>query len=307
MARPHIRPKVRFPLPTPPADGPVEQVVSARPAAVGGGSVHRHLPHPKRRMIGAWCFVDHFGPFVRGDRDLDVGPHPHIGLQTVTWLLSRRIRHRDSLGTEQVIRSGQVNWMTAGHGISHSEDGENAPGDVIHGVQLWVALPESARHGPPAFHHDPSPPRFRVEDAELTLLVGSLAGRQAPAPAHSPLLGADVLLDGAVGLALDPGFEHGVVGLEGAVKVGETVLEPGTSIYLGRGRSELSLEGTGRVLLLGGSPLDEPVLLWWNWVFRDRSELVAATEQWNAADPRFGTVEGAGGARLVAPDVPPSR
>lgn len=306
-----MSPKIRFPLPTPPSTGPVFEVHTARGAAVGGGRVRRHLPHPARRMVGAWCFVDHFGPAPRGEEDLTVGPHPHIGLQTVTWLLSGRIRHRDSLGTEQVIAAGQVNWMTAGRGISHSEDGENGPGDVVHGVQLWVALPEHARHGPPAFHHDPAPPRFSVDAAAITLLVGALHHHVARAPAASPLLGADVAFDaaGTAVLHLESTFEHAVVVLEGPVTVADTRLEPGTFAYLGRGRDHIALavDGPGRVLLLGGAPLDEPVQLWWNWVFRDRAELVEATDQWNAHHERFGEVTGAGGARIEAPPVPASR
>jgi len=254
-------------------------------------------------MIGAWCFVDHFGPSPRGAHDVVVGPHPHIGLQTVTWLLSGRIRHRDSLGTDAVISAGQVNWMTAGWGISHAEDGENDPGEAVHGVQLWVALPDTHRRMPPAFHHDPAPTTFSVGAARVTLIVGRMGVHVASAPALSPLLGADVLLSGAAELPLEPHFEYGVVGLEGSVSVGEQSLSAGTSVYLGRGRRSLQVVGDGRVLLLGGVPLDEPVLLWWNWVFRARAEIVQATEQWNAGDARFGVVVGAGGKRIMAPAV----
>ncbi len=300
----------RFPVPTPPAAGPVAETTKARQASVGpGGAVRRLLPHPKRRLVGPWCFVDHFGPHPAGAEDLAVGPHPHIGLQTVTWLISGTIRHRDSLGTNQRITAGQVNWMTAGRGISHSEDGENAPGDIVHGVQLWVALPDAARHQPPAFTHDPAPPRFALGDAAATLIAGRLAGHEGQVETASPLVGADLHFSGAgaATVPLDPDFEHAVVVLEGSATVAATPLAPGTLLYLGRGRDHLAAESAdgARLLLIGGRPLDEEVLVWWNWVFRSRPELDRAVADWNTGAPRFGQVEGARGARIPAPQPPP--
>lgn len=304
--------RARFPLPPPPAAGPVLELTTARTAHVGpGGAVRRYLPHPKRRLIGAWCFVDHFGPDQVGDTPLAVGPHPHMGLQTVTWLISGQICHRDSLGTEQRIRAGEVNWMTAGRGISHAEDGETAVGGTLHGVQLWVALPEAARHQPPAFVHDPAPPRFALGGAEVTLIAGRLGDHAGSVPTHSPLLGADLRLPagGACSVPLDLEDEHGIIVLEGEAEVAEQLLAPGSLLYLGRQRRALSLRsGPGaRLLLLGGRPMDEPVLVWWNWVFRDRAELEQATLEWNTGGGRFGTVQGAGGPRIAAPAPPPVR
>jgi hypothetical protein len=304
--------RARFPLPPPPAAGPVLETTSARTAHVGpGGGVRRYLPHPKRRLIGAWCFVDHFGPDRVGETPLAVGPHPHMGLQTVTWLISGQILHRDSLGTEQRIRAGEVNWMTAGRGISHAEDGETPVGDTLHGVQLWVALPDAARHQPPAFVHDPAPPRFTVGGAELTLIAGRLGDRSGAVPTHSPLLAADLRLGsgGSSALSLDPQDEHGIIVLEGEATVAGQSLRPGALLYLGRQRRALTVASASgaRLLLLGGRPLDEPVLVWWNWVFRDRAELEQATLEWNTGGGRFGTVQGARGSRIAAPAPPPVR
>lgn len=304
--------RARFPLPPPPAAGPVLETTTARAAHVGpGGGVRRYLPHPKRRLIGAWCFVDHFGPAVVGETPLAVGPHPHMGLQTVTWLISGQILHRDSLGTEQRICAGEVNWMTAGRGISHAEDGLSPPGALLHGVQLWVALPEAARHMPPAFVHDPAPPRFAVEDAEVTLIAGRLGEHSGRVPTHSPLLGADLRLPrgGSATLPLDREDEHGVIVLEGSAELAGQPLAPGTLLYLGRQRASLSVSSApgARLLLLGGRPLEEPVLVWWNWVFRDRAEIEQATVAWNTGGGGFGTVEGARGARIPAPAPPPAR
>lgn len=281
--------RLRFKPPPPPASGPVCDLLSGRTASVGGGSVRRVLPHPKRRLVGAWCFADHFGP-SRSAGDVPgqgVGPHPHIGLQTVTWLLAGRTRHRDSLGTNQVIASGQLNWMTAGRGIAHAEDGENSPGDIVHGVQLWVALPEAHRHGAPAFEHIPDPPQVQTGGATVTLLAGSLLGETCPATTFSPLLGADLALPGgasALTLPLQPDFEHAVMVLEGTVTVEGRPVTPNHLLYLGTRRSALTLQGPGRALLLGGAPLQEPVAMWWNFVFRDPDEAAAAAQAWNDAD-----------------------
>lgn len=297
--------RVRLPLPPSPAEGPVFESIPARRAHVGAaGAVQRLLPHPKRRLVGAFCFVDHFGPTERGAVDLTVGPHPHIGLQTVTWLLSGKIRHRDSLGTDQVIEAGQVNWMTAGRGISHSEDGENSSGDVIHGVQLWVALPASHADVAPHFHHDAAPPRLRLDAAEVTLICGRLATHCSSVHTYSPLVSADIALSGVCALPVDPGFEHAVVWLDGTVRVDGQTVARDSLVYLGTGRSTLSLSGRGRVLLLGGAPLRQPVRMWWNFVGREPAALFGAGQQWNAHHPRFGAVVGARGGRIRAPRPP---
>lgn len=298
---------LRFKPPPPPAAGPTLVVLPGRVPQFGGGTIRRVLPHPKRRLIGAWCFADHFGPTPSGGPTGGVGPHPHIGLQTVTWLISGQTRHRDSLGTNQLIRAGEVNWMTAGHGICHAEDGENSSGDVVHGVQLWVALPEHARHGPPQFEHH-TPPTGLVDGAVATVIAGTFAGLHIPATVHSPLVGVDlVLTDGrAHTLPLDPTFEHGLMVLSGAATVEDCKVSPGSLLDLGRRRSSLNIRGEdgARVMLLGGAPLDEPVAMWWNFVFRTADEAAEAARGWNAHSPRFGTVEGSPSPWIGAPDFP---
>lgn len=299
---------LRFKTPPPPADGPVFERAAAREARVGAGVVRRALPHPKRRLVGGWCFADHFGPTGPG-AGMGVGPHPHIGLQTVTWLLEGQVRHRDSIGSDQVIRAGQVNWMTAGRGIAHAEDGENGPGQKTHGVQLWVALPDAARHGPPAFQHIAAPPQVDLEGATGTLLAGTVGGVLSPARTASPLLGLDLQLpdDRRRSVPLDPAFEHAVLVLEGAVAVAGERVEPGVLAYLGRGRAALEVAGApaGRLLLLGGLPLGEPVQMWWNYVFRTPDELREVISDWNRGDSaRFPAISGSLSPRIPSPAFP---
>lgn len=298
---------IRFRPPPPPAEGPVFERYAAHNAQVGGGTVRRALPHPRRRLVGGWCFADHFGPSAPG-ANLGVGPHPHIGLQTVTWLLSGQMRHRDSIGSDQVIRAGQVNWMTAGRGIAHAEDGVNGPQERTHGVQLWVALPDSARHGPPAFQHIAQPAQVDVDGAVGTLLAGALLGARSVARTHSALLGVDLVLpdDRARPLPTEPEFEHAVVVVEGEVAVEGEALGVGEWAYLGRGRSSVSVAGApaGRLLLLGGAPLGEPVRMWWNYVFREPDELRAAIADWNAGAARFGPPVPSPSPRIPSPELP---
>lgn len=300
---------MRFQAPPPPAPGPVLHRIAGRSAAVGGATVRRLLPVAGRRLIGAWCFVDHFGPTRSAGPGMGIGPHPHIGLQTVTWLLSGCTRHRDSLGTDQRITAGQVNWMTAGRGIAHAEDGETPAGEASHGLQLWVALPDAARHGPPAFEHVARPPVVDLQGACGTVFAGRFGDAVCPATTHTPLVGLDLPLpDGAPrSLPLDPGFEHGALVVDGEVLVAGERVTPGTLLYLGQGRTALSVVGlpAGRLILLGGAPLREPVRMWWNFVFREPDELRAAVAAWNGGDAsRFPPVVGSPSPRIPAPVLP---
>ncbi|MFO7280115.1 MAG: pirin family protein [Thermoanaerobacterales bacterium] len=283
---------------------PEVEVLVSREATVGGVGVRRALPRRGRRTVGAWCFADHFGP-AGPPASMQVGPHPHTGLQTVTWLVAGEILHRDSLGSEQPIRPGQLNLMTAGDGVAHAEEQITRDG-VVHGVQLWVALPDATRRGPAAFEHHAELPRLVLGDATATVLVGELGGHRSPARADTPLVGAELdLRRGAVAVPLDPGFEHALVVLEGAVGVGDARVEPGALAYLGTGRDELVLAAAApaRALLLGGQPFAEPVLMAWNFVGRSRDELVQAARDWNAGHDRFGTVDSPL-ARIPAPEPP---
>jgi redox-sensitive bicupin YhaK (pirin superfamily) len=230
--------------------------------------------------------------------DVGIGPHPHIGLHTVTWLLEGELLHRDGLGTEQPIRPGQLNLMTAGHGIAHAEEAIST-GERHQGLQLWVAQPEATRHGDPAFEHHAELPRLQVGPATVTVLVGEVDGTPSPARRDTPLVGAEVLVPDAATaeVPLDPAFEHALVVAEGAVRVGGeggTIVTPGHLAYLGLGRDELALtaDGDARLLLLGGEPFEATPLMWWNYVARTRAEVWEAHRDWEAGE-RFAPVDSA--------------
>ncbi|WP_028537259.1 pirin family protein [Paludibacterium yongneupense] len=285
------------------------QRIPARDAPLGDGpGVRRLLPVRSRRMIGAWCFLDHAGPLTFADgKGLRVGPHPHIGLQTFTWVMSGEIRHSDSLGNTQSVRAGQINLMTAGHGISHAEVSP-AEGGVIHAAQLWIALPEDLTDMAPGFEHYPQLPSWRLGEATCTLLVGALQGYQAPTRVHSPLLGLDLECERATTteFPLDPDFEYGLLPLAGEVGVeGETFARDELA-YLAPGRTRLALElapGT-KVLLIGGLPFVRDVVMWWNFVGHDKAQIAAARLDWERGDGRFGSLPGEYGPRMPAPALP---
>ncbi|WP_080422165.1 pirin family protein [Burkholderia ubonensis] len=284
----------------------------ARAAEVGALPIHRALPNRQRKTVGAWCFLDHAGPVaLSGDTGMHVGPHPHIGLQTFTWMIEGSVLHRDSLGYEQVIRPGEVNLMTAGRGIAHTEDTEDAllPGGRFHAVQLWIALPDAHRDRAPAFENYRNLPVHRDGGFTITVLAGAAFDRVSPAQVYSPLVGLDFASDGAARLAmpLDPAFEYAVFALTGDVAVDGAALEPNVLLYLGTGRDrlELTTEATARFIVLGGAPFEEDLLIWWNFVARSPAEMVAAADAWNARRG-FGDVHGETASRMEAPALPPA-
>lgn len=277
-----------------------------RHAEVGGLPITRVLPTKGRRTVGAWCFVDLAGPADAEEPDpMEVGPHPHIGLSTATWLLEGEALHSDSLGTEQVIRPGQLNLMTAGHGIAHAELAAQPP---FRGVQLWIAQPEATRHDTAAFEHHPELPGVEVPDGKGMLLAGTFAGATAPTRTDTPLVGVDLTLaPGARALELDRTFDHALVPLDGPVRVGMDVVEPGWLALVPGGIEELPIDvrdGGARFLLLGGEPLGERIAMWWNFVGRDRDELTAAYEDWQARADRFGGHVPSSLERIDAPTPP---
>jgi quercetin 2,3-dioxygenase len=290
-----------------PAGAPTLELSAAREATVGTTTVRRALPKRGRRTVGAWCFADHFGPTGPADpTGMQIGPHPHIGLATVTWLLDGTVVHRDSLGSEQLIRPDELNLMTAGRGVVHSEETPPGHRGSLHGLQLWVAQPDATRHGAPAFEHHGELPLVELGAARVTVLVGSFDGHASPARADTPLVGLDVALQsGTTVLPLHQGYEHALVVSEGAVAVVDHTVAPGVLGYLGRGRDELPLTARepARVLLLGGEPFGEPVLMWWNFVARTRDEMDAAYQAWASGDDRFGPVASSL-ARIPAPRPP---
>ena len=286
---------------------PRPERLEARSAEIGGGlTIRRALPNRHRRTVGAWCFLDHAGPmeFAAGG-GMHVGPHPHIGLQTFTWMIEGEVVHRDSLGNEQLITPGQVNLMTAGAGIAHAED--SAPGHAgkLHAAQLWIALPEGERRRAPAFRNHPHLPLIESGGFSVRVLAGSAFGQTSPAEVYSPLVGLDLSATGRAALAvpLNTSFEHAALVVSGAASVAGEALAPGTLLYFAPGREELALstDVAARTLLIGGTPFGEEILVWWNFVARTREEIAAATRDWNAG--RFGAVRGSPAPPLVAPDV----
>ena len=262
-------------------------------------------------MVGAWCFVDHFGPDdVSGRPGMQVPQHPHTGLQTATWLVEGEILHRDSLGTAQTIEPGQLNLMTSGRGIAHSEQSPQDHPPGMHGLQLWVALPDDARDGEPRFEHHPGLPVLRDGDAAVTVVVGEIGGVRPSARVHTPLVAAELFLPAPrrAGLPVDPEFETAVLAMSGVAHVAGVALSPGSLLYLDRGRSEIVFDARAeaRLFLFGGQPFEEPLVMWWNFVGRSHQEIVQARDDWTAGR-RFGTVAGCTAAPLPAPEMPTVR
>jgi redox-sensitive bicupin YhaK (pirin superfamily) len=278
-------------------------ISESRLTDVGGLPVHRSLPRRGRRTVGAWCFLDRFGPIgVTAERTMTVGPHPHIGLHTVTWLLEGEALHSDSLGNQQPIRPGQLNLMTSGRGIAHAEDARGRWSGSMDGVQLWAAQPEATRHHPPSFAHYAELPHVDLRTGRATVLIGELGGARSPADADSALVGVDIVGRGPLELPLDPTFEYAIAVLQGSVRMAEAEVVTDQLAYIGMGRDTLVLAfGNGsRVLLLGGEPFPEEIAMWWNFVARDRTELSDAYADWQAANERFGAV----GSSLPRIDAP---
>jgi redox-sensitive bicupin YhaK (pirin superfamily) len=276
--------------PVPAAGRPVNdvEVMDSRSAQVGGMEVRRALPQRRRRTVGAWCFLDHAGPVDAGSGRAGIGPHPHIGLQTVTWVLAGELVHRDSLGSEQPIRPGELNLMTAGRGIVHAEEHPNA--GAVHLAQLWVAQPEATRHGPPGFEHHAELPRLDLGAGSTAIvLVGDVGDARSDARRDTDHIGVHLELRSDVELPASPAYEYAVVPLEGVVEVEGRVAEPGHLVYLGPGRDEIRMKArpSATALLVGGVPFPEPILMWWNYVARSREEISAAHHQWTSRDDRF--------------------
>ena len=319
---------------------PVRQleILEPRTVPLGGPramTVRRTLPQRQRSMVGAWCFLDHYGPDdVSAGPGMQVPPHPHTGLQTVSWLFAGEVLHRDSVGSVSTVRPGELNLMTAGHGISHSEqspDPVDTRPPVLHGVQLWTALPAVHLGAPAAFEHHEDLPVLRVPGATVRVFLGQLAGQdhlgapgalRSPARTFTPLLGAQIdLAPGAeLTLALDPSHEHAVL-----LDSRDTVLVDGAPLawselgFIAAGAAETTLrapsDASARLILIGGEPFEEEIVMWWNFVGRSHEDIVAARTDWArqvsalapetlAPESRFGTVVGYDGPSLPAPQLP---
>lgn len=304
---------------------PVHEFFRGRVVPLGESTnVRRLLPNLGRRLVGAWCFVDHYGPDdITDSAGMQVPPHPHIGLQTVSWLLAGEVHHRDSLGSDASIRPGELGLMTAGTGIAHAEHSPDprpsAAGDVppagrtpalLHGVQLWVALPGAARESAPAWQHVREIAVLRDSGLSATVILGDLGGATSAGTTFSPLVGADLdLAAGADALVpLEPDWEYALLAMSGTAEIENATLEVGSMMYLGCGRRDLRIGSApgARLLLLGGAPFEEQIVMWWNFVAPGADEIEQARADWESAADRFGPVRGAG-ERLVAPALPPGR
>jgi len=255
---------------------------------LGEFRVQRLLPAFPNKMVGPFIFFDHFGPvaFAEG-KGADVRPHPHIGLATVTYLFEGAMIHRDSLGTVQRIEPGDVNWMTAGRGIVHSERspaGERATGPRLHGLQTWVALPRAHEQAEPSFSHQPKAalPMIELAGAKMRLLVGSAFGKQAPTPTYSPIF--YLVVETSAGAVIDLPPEHeerGVFAVDGELSIGDAVVQPHQLAVLPRGETvRIRSAESARLVLLGGAKLDGDRLIWWNFVASSRELIDAASTRW---------------------------
>lgn len=314
-------------LPGPQSDergrAPVE-IITARDVPLGGPrsmTVRRTLPQRQRSLIGPWCFVDHYGPDdVSASGGMDVAPHPHTGLQTVSWLFAGAIEHIDSGGHTGLVLPGEVNLMTAGAGICHSEV-STADTTALHGVQLWLALPERSRHQAAREFEHYAPEVVSVDGAELLVFLGQLWGSTSPVRTHSPLLGAEIRLDpgASIDLPIDETFEHGVLVDSGDIAVENVGLPVGALGYTGVGLRQMRISNhadtTARVILLGGEPFAEEIVMWWNFVGRTHEEISRYRREWQEVGDRFGEVDGYVGkggpgvnaeglGRLPAPRLP---
>ena len=302
------------------------EILTPREVPLGGPramSVRRTLPQRQRSLIGAWCFVDHYGPDdVAATGGMDVAPHPHTGLATVSWLFTGEVEHRDSHGVHAIVRPGELNLMTGGHGVAHSEV-STPDTTTLHGVQLWLALPDAYRDTPRGFtHHAPEP--VALPGGEARVFLGTVAGVTSPVETFSPLLGAEIVLEphASVTLDVDPAFEHGVLVDTGSVcitgtDVTATDVAAAELAYVAPGPVGLDLTNDAavstRLLLLGGTPFGEQIVMFWNFVGRSHDEIVAFRAAWeDEPESRFGHVTGyvgrdGGTARLHAPALPTTR
>ncbi|MET9678170.1 pirin family protein [Streptomyces sp. NPDC006482] len=288
---------------------PVRELLSPRRVQLGESTeVRRLLPNLGRRMVGAWAFVDHYGPDdIADEPGMQVPPHPHMGLQTVSWLHEGEVLHRDSTGSLQTVRPRELGLMTSGRAISHSEESPRPHARFLHGAQLWVALPDTHRHVEPHFQHHADLPQVTAPGLTATVILGALDGATSPGTTYTPLVGADLALAAGTetSLPLDPDFEYAVLSMSGEAHVDGVPVLPGSMLYLGCGRTELPLRAVSDagLMLLGGEPFEEEIVMWWNFVGRTDEEIRTAREQWMTGD-RFGEVKGYDGGRLDAPEVP---
>ncbi|XMN05133.1 pirin family protein [Streptomyces griseobrunneus] len=288
---------------------PVRELLNPRRVPLGESTeVRRLLPNLGRRMVGAWAFVDHYGPDdIADEPGMQVPPHPHMGLQTVSWLHDGEVLHRDSLGSLQTVRPRELGLMTSGRAISHSEESPKPHARLLHGAQLWVALPDAHRHVEPNFQHHTDLPAVTAPGLTATVILGELDGAASPGTAYTPIVGADLALTGGAEtrLPLDPDFEYAVLSMSGEAEVDGVPVLPGSMLYLGCGRTELPLRALSDagLMLLGGEPFEEEIVMFWNWIGRSQEDIAQARDDWMNGT-RFGEVKGYAGPPIPAPELP---
>ncbi len=299
------------------------RTITAREVPLGGlraMTVRRTLPARQRAFVGAWCFVDHYGPDeVSLTGGMDVPPHPHTGLATVTWLFTGTVEHRDSHGVHAIVRPGEINLMSAGAGICHSEV-STPQTRLLHGVQLWLVLPAGHAHGERDFQHHAPQPQHPADGVTVMVFIGSLPGlperSASPIRTATPLLGAQIDLAPGTSwrLAVRPDFEHAVLADTDGVIVDGEHLDRGDLAVRDTGANTLTISNPGtdsaRCVLLGGEPFTEEVIMWWNFIGRSQGEIEEFRRQWQdgagGESSRFGHVEGYAGEKswIPAPDLP---
>ena len=297
------------------------QILQPREVPLGGPramTVRRTLPSRARSLVGGWCFLDHYGPDdVAATGGMAVPRHPHTALATVSWLFTGEIEHRDSTGAHAMVRPGELNLMTAGRGVSHSEFSTPST-TVLHGVQLWFALPGHAVDSDPAFDHHVPEPTY-VPGGIARVFLGELFDVRSPVVTHGALTGAEILLDADAETVVEVpvGHEHAVLLDDGDVSIDGTALEQGELGYVGTGRERFTLTSRAgaRLVLIGGEPLGEQIVMWWNFVGRSHDDVVAARERWMReigegvpeGEERFGPFPEGQPAALPAPALPGGR
>lgn len=270
-------------------------IIDGKQKDLGDGFiVRRALPVVQKRTVGPFVFFDHMGPVdLKIDQGMDVRPHPHIGLSTLTYLFEGEIIHRDTLGFEQVIQPGAVNWMTAGKGIAHSERSaaERSRPRRIHGIQTWLALPIEHEEVAPSFHHHPekSIPEVMVQGARVRVIAGEVEDQPSPVQVYSPTTYLDVVLAKNSKFAFArPGHELAIYVVSGRVQIAGVMVEEGQLAVLDHAPLEILSQELARVLVLGGEPLPEPRHIWWNFVSSRKERIEQAKKDWQARN--FGTI-----------------
>jgi len=286
----------------------IDVVIDARSRSIGGFTVRRLLPSRARRLVGPFVYLDHMGPLTLAPGDgADVPPHPHIGLATVTWLLEGQLMHRDSLGSQQLIRPGDLNWMTAGSGVAHSERTPTPlrrGGSTLHGLQLWVALPRSHEESEPDFTHYPASKlqTFEHEGARVRVLAGRAFGRDSPVRTASPLFFVDLSVPAGGELSVPDDYaERAVYVVDGTIDCGPQRAESGRMLVLAEGAPvTIRAESDARLVMLGGAPLDGPRHIFWNFVSSSKERIERAKQDWKMG--RFASIPGDDEERVPLPE-----